>query len=109
MDGAWGEIGLLAVTSRAEGLPLVVLEAMARGVPVACFAIAALPEVIEDGVTGCIVSAGDVPALAHAVRRWLGADRAALSAAARRPVAERFGLKAGVAAIRAVYARSLRR
>lgn len=107
MEGAWGEIGLLAVTSRAEGLPLAVLEAMAHGVPVACFGVGALPEVIEDGVNGYVVGAGDGAALAHAVRRWLGADRAALSRAARRTVAERFSLEAGVAAIRAVYGRYL--
>ncbi len=109
MEGAWGEIGLLAVTSRAEGLPLAVLEAMANGVPVAAFAVGALPEVIEDGANGYLAPAQDVAALAAAVRRWLGADRAALSAAARRTVATRFGREAGVAAIRAVYDRSLGR
>jgi glycosyltransferase involved in cell wall biosynthesis len=109
MEAVWGEIGLLVVTSRAEGLPLAVLEAMAHGVPVAAFAVGALPEVIEEGVNGYLVAPGDVDGMAAAVRRWGGADRAALAAAARRTVVARFGRVAGVAAVRAVYAEALGR
>ena len=102
----WAELGLLAITSRAEGLPLAVLEAMAAGVPVAAFALGALPEVIEDGRNGFLVAPDDMDGLAHAVRRWVGmgaAERAALSAAARQTVAQRHGRAAGVARIMAVY------
>lgn len=107
MAGAWREIGLLAVTSRAEGLPLAVLEAMARGVPVAAFAVGALPEVIEDGVTGFIAPAGDLPGLARRVAQWraLGpAGQHRMAGAARAVVAERFSREAGVEAISACYA-----
>ncbi len=102
----WRDLGLLAITSRAEGLPLAALEAMAAGVPVAAFALGALPEVIRDGQNGFLVPPGDMDALAGAVRRWAALDgqgRAALGAAARDTVALGYGREAGVARILAAY------
>lgn len=47
-----------------EGLPLTLLEALARGRPVAATQVGGVPEVIEDGVTGRLMPAGDAAALA---------------------------------------------
>lgn len=108
MAGAWRQIGLLAITSRAEGLPLAALEAMANGVPVASFAVGALPEVIEDGRNGYIVPPGDLDGLGERVSRWRalsGDARAALSAAARATIVSRFSRAAGIEAVRACYRR----
>jgi glycosyltransferase involved in cell wall biosynthesis len=55
-----------------EGLPHVVLEAMAAGIPVVVSHKGGLPEVVEDGVTGLLVKWGDETALTEAVRRVLG-------------------------------------
>ncbi len=102
----WGELGLLAVTSRAEGLPLAVLEAMAAGVPVAAFALGALPEVIHHGDNGFLAPPDDMAALAACIRQWLALDaagRAALAAAARATVERHYSREAGVARILAVY------
>ena len=59
-----------------EGLPNVLLEAMAMGLPVVSTRLAGTPEVVHDGETGLLVEPGDVTALAQAITQ-LGADRAA--------------------------------
>jgi len=64
---------LLAVPSRtadggdSEGLPTVIMEAMALGVPVVATRHAGIPEIVSDGVTGMLVTEADAPALAAAI------------------------------------------
>lgn len=61
-----------------EGLPLVLLEAMARSRPVIATAVGGVPEVIEHGVHGHLVPANDVAALADALELFhRKTDRAA--------------------------------
>lgn len=106
MDKAWAGIGLLAITSRAEGLPLAALEAMAHGVPVAAFALGGLPELIAEGQNGFLAAPGDLPALARAVAGWAAMDaaaRRAMGAAARATIAARYSRVAGVERILRVY------
>ena len=62
----------LLMTSRCEGFGLPVLEAMACGTPVLAFANSALPELVGDA--GVLVSDGDVPAMAEAVRRLVDSE-----------------------------------
>ncbi|MGE0757150.1 MAG: glycosyltransferase [Pirellulaceae bacterium] len=61
---------LLALPSLfGEGLPMVVLEAMAAGVPVVASRVEGVPEAIEDGVSGCIVEPGSASDLADGIAR----------------------------------------
>lgn len=58
---------LFALPSFAEGVPVVLMEAMASGLPVLTTRIAGIPELVEDGVSGRIVAPGDVDAFAAAL------------------------------------------
>lgn len=77
-----------------DGLPNVVLEAMACGLAVVGTDVAAIPTAVEHRVTGLLVEPGDVRALANAISE-LAKDpelRATLGANARARAIERFGL-----------------
>lgn len=61
----------MILPSFAEGLPVVLMESFAMGRPVVSTYIAGIPELIEPGVSGWLVSAGDVEALANALQAVL--------------------------------------
>jgi glycosyltransferase involved in cell wall biosynthesis len=67
----------VVLPSRWEGLPLVLLEAMARGRPIVATAVGGVADAIEDGVTGTLVPPNDVGALSAALEHLhRRADRA---------------------------------
>jgi glycosyltransferase involved in cell wall biosynthesis len=63
----WGRIDIFALPSRWEGLPLVVLEAMAYAKPVVATAVDGIPEAVRDGETGVLVPVGHIEPLADAL------------------------------------------
>ena len=60
------------LTSSWENFPHTVVEALAVGTPVLAMEAGGVGEVVEDGVNGLLVPAGDTSALAEAVRRYFG-------------------------------------
>jgi glycosyltransferase involved in cell wall biosynthesis len=84
---------LLVLPSYTEGLPNVVLEAFAAGVPVVGTAVGGTTEVIEDGVSGHLVPPGDADAMAERIGASLaGADKLPeMGRKGRRRVQEKFG------------------
>ena len=66
---------VLVNPSLSEGMPNVVLEAMALGTPVVATAVGGVPSLITDGQSGLLVSPGDAPAISDALLR-LGNDSA---------------------------------
>ena len=82
----------LVLSSAWEGMPNVVLEAMASGTPVVATAVGAAPEMVEDGETGFVVAPGDHAALAGAMKRMMDLapeERRAMGETGRRAVRSR--------------------
>jgi len=71
MQQHWKEIGLLCITSRSEGLPLVALEALALGIPVVSYAIGGLPHLIEHKRNGWLITPGEIKQFSSAIEQWL--------------------------------------
>lgn len=71
-------LDVLVLPSRLDGRPVVVLEALALGVPVIASRVGALPELIIDGVNGFLCEPGDVAAIAARLRQ-ITEDRALLA------------------------------
>lgn len=69
----------LVLPSFAEGLPVVIMEALALGRPVLSTSVAGIPELVRPGENGWLVPAGDVDALTDAMRRVLTTDGATLT------------------------------
>jgi colanic acid/amylovoran biosynthesis glycosyltransferase len=64
----------MVLPSFAEGLPVVIMEAMALGRPVVSTTVAGIPELVRHGVDGWLVAPGDVDSLTDALMQVLDAD-----------------------------------
>lgn len=73
-----------------EGFGMVAVEAAAHGLPTVAFAVGGVPDAIDDGVSGFLVTAGDTVAFANAVGRLLGPTMASVDRAACRRFAQNF-------------------
>lgn len=85
----------LVLPSFAEGVPVVLMEAMAAGIPVIATRIAGIPELVEDGISGHLVPPGDCATLASAILAVLSdpTQKSAMGAAGRAKVTTDFNLR----------------
>lgn len=106
------EARALVLPSFAEGLPVVLMEAMALGRPVITTFVAGIPELVESGTNGWLVPAGDVEALADAMQDCLETSfekLAAMGAAARERVAARHDVECEAARLAQLFRASATR
>ncbi|HEX4144921.1 MAG TPA: glycosyltransferase [Pirellulales bacterium] len=106
VSGQFGKLDLLVLPSLfGEGLPMVVLEAMAAGVPVIATRVEGVPEAIRDGVDGLIVAPDDPRALGDAICLCVqgDVDWAAMRIAAHRRQAALFSDRAMAEGVAHVY------
>ena len=103
MPGLYAAIDVLAAPSRSEGFGLMLVEAMAAGVPIVASAAGAIPEVVGDG-PALLVPPRDPVALAAAINRVLGDHAAARRmGAAGRARAGAFSWERSARTLAAVY------
>jgi glycosyltransferase involved in cell wall biosynthesis len=96
---------ILVLPSFMEGLPIVLTEAMALGVPVVASRVAGVPELVEDGAGGLLFAPSDWDDLAGCTERLL-ADKALYAALAdygKRKVADEFDVRKSAAALSRLF------
>jgi len=100
------------MSSAWEGMPMVLLEAAAAGLPIVATRVGGNQEVIRDGATGFLVPPGDDGALGAAMLRLMAlpeTERRAMGARGRDHVRQHYGLGRVVDRYEAVYREVLRR
>lgn len=98
----------LVLPSFAEGLPVVIMEALGLGRPVLSTFVAGIPELVEPGRSGWLIPAGSAEAIAAALREVLATPPerlAAMGEVGRRAVLDRHDVRATAGALRGLFER----
>lgn len=110
VDGLLGQATALVLPSHVEGLPMVVLEALARRIPVVVTNVGSLPEYLTHGDSALIVAPRDVGGLSRALAAVIEAPelRAKLAARGEEVYREHFDVAVAARRLAAVYRASIR-
>jgi glycosyltransferase involved in cell wall biosynthesis len=102
---------MFVLSSRVEGNPLSVMEAMAAGLPVVSTAVGGVPELVRDRETGLLVPSEDAEALAQAMQALVDdpVRRQAMGAVARQYAMAHFDIRHTVRGYEQLYESLLNR
>ena len=105
LDELYRRSDIFALASLAEGLPGVLMEAMAAGIPCVSTWINGVPELIRDGIDGLLVPPGNDVALARALARLMDDAelRRSLAENGRRRIREQFHLSTNAAFLAGIF------
>jgi len=106
--GFYADADIFCLASFAEGVPVVLMEAMAMEIAVIATGIAGIPELVEDGVSGLVVPPGRADRLAAALRTLADdpALRRAMGKAGRAKVLAEFDVAKSAAQLRELFGSS---
>lgn len=109
LDRLYADVDVVALTSRNEGLPVAVIEAMASARPVVATRVGGVPDLVRDGATGLLAPPGDTGAIANALLRLLEDSHLAarMGQAGREAAYPRYTSGRLVANVRDLYERLL--
>ena len=96
---------VLVLPSFAEGVPVALMEAMASGRPVIATRVGGVQELVEDGISGCVVAPGDVTGLTEAMVKMADDPllRRAMGEAGRAKVAAEFAVDREAALLKELF------
>lgn len=102
-------LAVVCLTSRSEGMPNAVLEAMAAGRPVVATAVGGVPELVTNGVNGLLVASEDEEGLAGSLARLFDEPALAVDMGreGRRRAVEEFGCDGAAERLARAYRRSV--
>lgn len=110
VDRRYDTAGAVVLASFSEGVPVVLMEAMARGIPVVATNVGGVGELVQSGVNGLLVPPGDTESLTDALARILGDSAFARSLGAKgvERVREEFDLDRAVDRLDTLFQDSVR-
>lgn len=110
-EALFGRAALYCLPSKNEGLPMSMLEAMARGIPAVATPVGGIPQVIEDGVNGFLVNVDDIETLSKRLIALLEntALRETVGMASRETILRSFSIARSITKVIEVYRSCLNR
>lgn len=101
-------LDVFVLSTKMEGTPLSILEAMASRTPVVATPVGGIPEVVTEGETGWLFPVGNAEALAERLFALIDSPQVAVTDRARTLVEERYGIQARTRELVAIYQEILR-